>query len=552
VLNPLDLFQNAVRAKEIATVLAKYGFSDLLQHLDRHPGLLQKFVPRPKESLTTWERLRLACEDLGPTFVKFGQILSTRPDMIPQPLVLEFRKLQDDVRPHPLEEIREVAREELGRELEEVFEIAGPPVAAASLAQVYFGQLRATGEEVAVKIQRPHIRKTVEADLDILGWFARQLHQRVEALKPFDLPAILEELDSAIHKEMDFRIEARNMRFFNAENPFPNEVFAPAVREPFTTSRILVMERVTGTRIDETPLTPEMGRQIAKNGAASLLHQILISGFFHADPHAGNLAITPDGRLCFFDWGMVGQLTRRMRYNLADLFMAAVEHDAERIVRIALLMAYSTRKINMRKMEKDVIFTLREHIDFETGQGEVGRLVLRLFHIFARNGIDVIQDYSLMAKAILSIEESGESLDPNFDIRETAIPIMRELQRERRNPRVMWKEAGMAFSVGLQLLKEFPAEFTRILRRLENDDLTVKFHHKGLEEVSDTLNVASNRITLGVIIGSLVIGSSLIIAAGVRLPIFGYQVNLGMVGYLLSAILGFWIIIDIIRHGRHK
>ncbi len=532
-------------------MLARHGFSDLLQHLDNAPALLQRIVPRPKENRSTWERLRMACEDLGPTFVKFGQILSTRPDMIPQPLVLEFRKLQDEVRPNSLEEMREVAREELGRDLEEVFEPFGEPVAAASLAQVYFGRLKATGEEVAVKLQRPNIRKKVESDLDILRWFARQLHQRVEGLKPFDLPAILDELRTAIFKEMDFRNEARNMRFFNAENPFPDRVFAPAVREDLTTGRMLVMERVIGTRIDAVPLSPELGRQLARNGAASLLHQILISGFFHADPHAGNLAIAGDGRLCFFDWGMVGQLTRRMRYNLADLFIAAVEHDAEKIVRIALSMSYSTGKINVRKMEKDVIFTLREHIDFETGQGEVGRLVLRLFHLFARNGIDVVQDYSLMAKAILSIEEAGEQLDPDFDIRKVAVPAIRELQRERKNPKVMWREAGMAFNVAAQLLKELPTEFMRILRRVENDDLTVQFQHKGLEEVSDSLNAASNRVTLGVIIGSLLIGSSLIITTGIQPHLLGYPA-LGMVGYLLSAILGLWIIVDIIRHGRHR
>src|SRR5690606_32080000 len=188
---------------------------------------------------------------------------------------------------------------------------------------------------------------------------------------------------------------------------------------------------------------------------------------------------------------------------------------------------------------------------FETGQGEVGRLVLRLFYIFARNGIDVVQDYSLMAKAILSIEESGARLDPDFDIRKMAIPAIRELQQERRNPKTMWKEAGMALSVALQLLKEMPAGFTRILRRVENDDLTVQFQHRGLEEVSDSLNAASNRVTLGVIIGSLLIGSSLIITTGIQPHLLGYPA-LGMVGYLLSAILGLWIIVDIIRHGRHR
>lgn len=551
MLNPLDLYHNAVRAKEIATVLASHGFSDLLQHLDSQPGLLHRIAPKPKEHLTTWERLRHACEDLGPTFVKFGQILSTRPDVIPQPLVLELRKLQDDVRPHPLEGIRAVAREELGRELEEVFEYFDPePVAAASLAQVYFGRLK-SGEEVAVKIQRPNIRKTIESDLDILGWFARQLHQRVEALKPYDLPSVLKAVEAAMFKELDFRNEGRNMRFFNAENEFPDQVFAPRVHEELTTERMLVMEKVVARRIDEAGLTPEEGRRIAHNGALSLLHQILISGFFHADPHAGNIAVTADGRLCFFDWGMVGQLTRRMRYHLADLFMAAVDHDAERIVRIAILLSYSGKRIDLKKMEKEITFTLREHLDFDTGHAEVGPLVLRLFYIFGSNGIDVMEDYSLMAKAVLSIEEMAEQLDPKFDIRLGAIPMIKQLQRERRHPAVVWKDASLALSTALQLIKELPAECARLVRRVENDDLTLNFQHKGLEEMSDSLNTASNRITLGVIVGSLLIGSSLIITTGIQPYLFGFPA-IGMVGYLLSAVLGFWIIIDIIRHGRHR
>lgn len=552
MLNPLDLYNNALRAKEIATVLAKYGFSDLLQHLDRHPGLLQKIAPKPKENLTTWERLRLACEDLGPTFVKFGQILSTRPDVIPQPLILELRKLQDEVKPHSLEEIREVAREEIGGELEEVFDrFDEEPVAAASLAQVYFARVKATGEEVAVKIQRPGIRKTIESDLDILGWFVRQLHQRVDALQPFDLPTMLRELRSAIFKELDFRNEGRNMRFFNIENAHPDKVFAPGVNEKLTTGRMLVMEKIVGRRMDEADLTPEEAARVARDGATSLLHQVLISGFFHADPHAGNIAVTADGRLCFFDWGMAGQLTRRMRYHLADLFVAVVDHDAERIVRIAIRLSYSSRRIDTKNMEKEVTFTLREHLDLETGHAEVGHLVLRLFYIFGSNGIDVMQDYSLMAKAVLSIEETAEELDPKFNIREIAMPMIKELKRERHSPSVIWNDASMAMSTAMQLMKELPSECERILRRVENDDLTVNFHHKGLEDVSDSLNSASNRMTLGVIIGSLLIGSSLIITTGIQPYLFGFPA-IGMIGYLLSAVLSVWIVVDIIRHGRHR
>lgn len=551
MFNPFDLYTNAVRAKEIATVLARYGFRDLLYHLDRQPGFLHKIAPKLRENLTTWERLRLACEDLGPTFVKFGQLLSTRPDIIPEPLVLEFRKLQDAVRPHPLEEMRQVAREEMGCELEDVFQsFEEKPRAAASLAHVYFARLK-TGEDVAVKIQRPEIQKVIDADLEILKWFCRQLHQRVEMLRPYDLPSILRVLEKAIIKELDFENEGRNMRIFNAENAFPDHVFAPKVYEELTTPRMLVMERVNGKRTDALQISSEKKKELAQNGCQSLLHQVLISGFFHADPHAGNIAVTAGGRICFFDWGMVGQLTRRMRHHLTDLFKAAIDHDPERIVSIANSLSYSGKRIDDRKMEKEIDSTLREHLDFEMGPPRIGKLILRLFYIFGSNGIDVIEDYSLMAKAVLSIEELAVELDPAFDIRQSASPMIRDLQRERRNPAYLWRDASATIRTLLKLVKDLPNEVGRVVRRIGNDDLTLNFQHKGLEELSQSLNSASNRVTLGVIVGSLLIGSSLIITTGIRPYLFGYPA-IGMVGYLLSAIFGFWIVVDIIRNDRHR
>lgn len=551
MVNPFEFLQNAFRAKEIATVLAKYGFSDLLRHLDSHPGLLQRFVPKPKEDLTTWERIRMACEDLGPTFIKFGQILSMRPDIVPQPLVAELRKLQDKVRPIEFAEMREVAVAELGKPLEAVFDrFDETPVATASLAQVYFARTRIGRREVAVKVQRPGVHQVVESDMEILAWFAGQLHRRVDALKPYDLPGVVAELGAAMHRELDFQNEGRNMRFFNAMNPFPDQVFAPEAVEGLTTARVIVMNRVDGRRLDDTGLPPEQAVAVARNGARSMVHQILSVGFFHADPHPGNLCITPDGRVCFFDWGMVGQLTRHMRYRLADFFEAAAAMDAERLVRVALLLSSSAKKIDISGMEKEVTFILREMMGGDKPP-EIGRLILRLFFVFGRNGIDVAEDYSLMAKSVLSIEEAAEMLDPGFDIREIALPMVRKLHRERWLPQTLLRDAGLFANTGMHFFREFPAEVARIFRRLNADDLIVNFQHRGLEEFTDAINGASNRITLGVVIGSLLIGSSLIITTGVEPLWFGYPA-LGLVGYLLSAVLGVYTIIDIIRHGRHK
>lgn len=551
-LKPFDLLANAVRAKEIAVVLVRHGFAEIIEQIETPGAWWQRFVPTPKEHRSTFARIRLAAEELGPTCVKFCQLLSMRPDLVPQPLVLELQKLQDAVQPLPFAEMQKVALEELECDPAEVFsEFNEIPVASASLAQVYHARLKADGRDVAVKLQRPDLQKIVEADLDLIAFFAARIHHYIARLRPFDLPAIVEEIRSGLLQELDFRHEARNQQYFNAQNPSPDKVFAPEVIGQFTTRRMLVMERVDGRRIEQAPLTPEQAEALANAGATSLLHQIVIIGFFHADPHAGNVLVTTDGRLCLLDWGLAGHLTRRLRHALADLFIAAAAHDAEQVVQIGMSLAGPGTKPDYRTMEKEVTIALRENLNFATGHEQIGLLILKLIEIFGRNGISVSRDYALMAKAVLSIEEVGRALDPEFDLRQVAQPVLRELHRERWSPKALLGKTRTLFASAFGRLGDLPTELDRLLRRLEHDDLTVNFQHRGLEGLNEALRAASNRIALGVIIGALIIGSSQIVTTGIRPYLFGYPA-LGIVGYLLSALLGLWVIWDIFRHGRHK
>ncbi len=550
---PFDLLANTVRVKEIVVVLVRHGFAGTIEQIETPGAWWQHFVPTPREPRSIYQRIRLAAEDLGPTFVKFCQLLSMRPDLVPQALVLELQKLQDAVQPLPFDKMRQVIEEELECDVADVFsEFNETPVASASLAQVYFARLKAGNREVAVKVQRPDLQKTVESDLDIIAYLAARIHHFVARARPYDLPGIVEEIRDGLIQELDFRHEARNQQFFNAQNPTPDKVYAPEMIGDFITRRMLVMERIDGRRVEQAEFTPEQGRGLAHAGATSLLHQILIAGFFHADPHAGNVLVTTDGRLCLLDWGLAGHLTRRLRYTLADLFMAAAAHDAEQIVQIGMSLAGPRAKPDFRTMEKEVTIALRENLNFATGEERIGRLILKLIEIFGRNGISVSRDYALMAKAVLSIEEVGRTLDPTFDLRKYARPVLRELHNERWSPRALIGKTRSFFASVAGRLGDLPAEFDRLLRRLEQDDLTVNFQHRGLEGLNEALRAASNRIALGLIIGALIIGSSQIITAGIgEHKLFGYP-PLGIAGYLLSALLGFWVIVDIIRHGRHK
>jgi len=550
-VKPLGFLSNAVRAKDIFTVLAKHGFANLLTQLNPQGGVLPRILPVPATRRTVWERVRLALEELGPTFVKAGQLMSMRPDALPHGLIIELRKLQNAVAPLPFDELRPVLTEELEADLESVFLEFNPvAIASGSLAQVYIARLH-DGREVAVKVQRPHLAKTVHADLELLTWFVGQLHQRIDNLRPYDLPSVALEVRENLLRELDFRHEARNQQYFNALNPHPDRVYAPQIVAELSGERVLVMDRIIGVPVGSTQLAPAEAARIAGNGATSLIHQVLITGFFHADPHAGNVLVAPDGRLCFLDWGMAGNLTRRLRLGLADLFLAAVDQDAERIVQIAADLGSPGGRADLRAMERDVTLALREDFNGAIGHVQLGRAMLKLLFIFGQNGINMTRDYSLMAKAVLSIEEVARTLDPNFDLRAEARPILIELQKDRTGPRAVMKETRTLFRSLLTGARELPSEIFRIIRRIEHDDLTIKFQHQGLEDLDDALKTASNRITLSVIIGSLIMGSSLIITTKIQPYLFGYPA-LGMIGYMLSALLGLYVVWDIFRHGRHR
>jgi ubiquinone biosynthesis protein len=544
-LTPFALVTHAVRAKEIIAVAARCGFGELLDQLELPTGFWQRFIPRPAHRLPAYERIRAGLEELGPAFIKAGQMLSMRPDALPPALIIELRKLRSHVAPLPFCEMRPVLEAALGRPPAEVFAAFDETTAAsASLAQVYFARLH-DGREVAVKIQRPGLRRIVESDLALLAFFAGQLHARIHALQPYDLPAVVAEVSAGVLRELDFTHEARNQRFFNATNPTPEHVFAPEVVEELSSECVLVMQRIIGRPVDASGLEPAAARELARAGATSLFHQVLVAGFFHADPHAGNVLVAADGRLCFLDWGLAGHLTRRLRLALADLFLAAVDQDAERIVQIAAELGSPGGRADLRAMERDVTLALREDFNRAINQLNLGRAMLKLLFIFGRNGISISSDYSLMAKAVLSIEEVATSLDPHFDLKRSARPVLVALQKERHGPRAVLRDTRAMLRSTFGSLRDLPGEIHRIVRRLEHDELTIKFQHQGLDDLDDALKTSANRIALGFIAGSLLIGSSLIVAAK-----GGSGNALSTTGYVFAALLAAYVGYGIVREGR--
>jgi ubiquinone biosynthesis protein len=545
---PFNILSHAVRAKEITSAVARYGFTDLLDQIELPAGFLQRMLPRPAERLPPWVRLRMALEELGPAFIKAGQLLSMRPDALPSGLILELRKLRNTVPPVPFAEIRPILDHAFHhRPLTEVFaSFDEKPAAAASLAQVHFARLH-DGREVAVKIQRPGLQRIVETDLAILAFLAGQIHNRISALAPYDLPSVVVEVSAGVLRELDFTHEARNQRYFNATNPQPDKVFASEVVEELSSECVLVMDRIIGRPVDDPGIDPAVARALATTGATSLFHQVLVAGFFHADPHSGNVLIAADGRLCFLDWGLAGHLTRRLRHALADLFLAAVDQDAERIVQIAADLGSPAGRADLRAMERDVTLALREDFNRAIGHVQMGRAMLKLLFIFGRNGINVTSDYSLMAKAVLSIEEVASTLDPDFDLKRAAKPVLIALQRERTGPRAVLRDTRSMLRSTLGSLRDLPGEIHRIIRRVEHDELTIKFQHQGLDDLDDALKTSANRIALGFISGALIVGSSLIMAA--KGP--GNASHLGTLGFVFAALIAAYVAYGIYKEGRH-
>lgn len=546
----LHLIRDAVRAKEIVSILFKYRFDQILEQTDLPAAWLTRLVPPVKANLPLWKRVRLAIEELGPTFIKVGQVLSTRPDILPKEFISELENLQSNITPTPLEKIKPVLEKELGCAIDEVFsEFNEAPAASASLGQIYRARLRENGHEVAVKVQKPGLRKPIQTDLEILGWLVQQIHEAIPGLQAFDLPTVVEQLKQGILNELDFAIEARNASVFNSLNQYPSKVFAPEVYEAYTTSRLLVTEWVDGKPPDQVRETPEVSREIARMGGESFFSQIVITGFFHGDPHPGNILITADGRLCLLDWGLAGQLTQRMRYSLIDLFDACAHRDAIKVSLIGLKLGRAPDRKQRTDLEKAVTNVLFKYDADLKRMENIGNIIFEIIFVFGSHGIHVARDYTLLAKAIISIEQTSVLLDPDFSLVEIGKPYVSKLNWERWNPHKLVKRLSGEWIEKLVQMSELPLDLQRILHKVEDGDLPLKLEHEGVNRASNTIHHAFSRLSLAVIIGSLIIGSSIVINTGIKPLIWGFPA-IGLVGYVLSAAIGAYVAFDILRSGR--
>lgn len=551
-------YRHLSRYHQILRVLFKYGFNDLVDrlHIDQYlESGLQMINRKPRHQfsrLSRPERLRMVFEELGPTFIKLGQVLSTRPDLISAEFLDELSKLQDDIAPFSTEELQTIFQEELGYSPEEIFQyFDSQPLAAASIGQVHKARLD-NGAEVVVKVQRPGIENTIAVDLEILAHIASLMEQYLEEFQEQRPSAVVQEFARTLSREIDFSIELANIQRFArqfAGNPL---IHVPYPCPELSTDRILVMEHINGIKSSDLDALREQGYDldlIAERGANLMMEQIFIHGFFHADPHPGNIFILPDNIVCFVDFGQMGRLTLKDREDFTDLVLSIVTGNEEKVVSGVLRITVHPVEVNRESLAQDLGDLMDLYLHRPLEDLKTGKILEDLLNLVTRHRIAFKPGLYLMMKALSTVEGVGLMLSPKLKLIRLATPFMRNIQWERMHPKRMAEELSRTGQAYAQLLRDLPEELRIILHQFRSGKTSLRLEHRGMATFLDSLNQVANRIAYAIVLAALVIGSSLVVLSGI--PPYWHDIPvIGVIGFLVAAVMGFGLLVSILRSGR--
>jgi ubiquinone biosynthesis protein len=557
-------YRDIPRIRQIIVVASRHGFGHVVEQLG-----LQRFIsvgrrvitfrrpPPPVHRLNAPERLRLVFEELGPSFIKLGQVLACRPDMLPIEYAQELVKLTDSVSPFPFEDARTIIEKDLHEPIGQLFaQFDRVPFAAASIAQVHRAALH-DGTEVIVKVQRPNIDRTIARDISILRGLAELIETYVPDMAVYNPRGVVEEFARTINREMDFFIEASNAVQLRKNFEKGDVLYIPEVFSGLSSKRVLVLEKLEGVRIDDFEALTRMGydcRELSKKGAAAFFQMVFQDGFFHADPHPGNIFVLKDGRLALVDFGIVGRVTEENMEYFANSFLALVNHDYDALVQQYVNLGFVSDEVVdlerfQRELKEDFMELLEPYYGMKVKQIDFGAYVDRVTQILLRHHLRLPQNLYLIDKALITLEGILRQLDPEFDYLEAAQPYVTDLIRRRRSPlryaRALRKDA-MEFS---DMLSHMPRQVRNVIRKVLRNDIRISLHHEELNNLIRDVDKSSNRLAFSIITAAIIVASSIIIHAGHGQTLFGLPV-LGLIGYVIAGLFGIWILIGILRSGQ--
>jgi ubiquinone biosynthesis protein len=541
------------RYKDVAMLLIKYGRSDLISVAGLEGSVLPDEIAAESESAPA-EDLAKDLEKLGPTFIKLGQLLSTRADLLPGPYLDALERLQDHIEPFPYEDVERIVSGELGVRISKAFADFDPvPLAAASLAQVHRAEMR-DGREVVVKVQRPDIRDVIVTDLESLGEIAHFIDLHTELGKRYEFDNMLVNLRKSLLKELDFTIEANNLHTIGENLAEFENIVIPEPIDDFTTTRVLTMEYITGKKI--TALNPLRlleidGGLLADELFHAYLKQFLIDGLFHADPHPGNVFLTDDDRIALLDLGMVGRVTGTFQDNLLRLLLAISEGRGEMAAEAAIRMGESKEGFDRQSFERRIAALVTDESDAVLSRNNAAKVTLDITRIAADCWFRLPPEFTMFAKALLNLDRVVYSLDPNFDPN----IIIRERANEILNRNILKSIAPNNLLSGVVELKEFaeklPTRVNRILDAAGNNELRFKVDAIDEKVVLEGLQKVANRITLGLVVAALIVGAAMLMRVETSFRIFGYP-GLAMIFFLLAAAAGLILVFSILFYDEKR
>lgn len=547
------------RYRHIMGVLAKYGFEEAAGALQGKFSFKVKGktlagkMSREKKQRSRPERVRLALEELGPMFIKLGQLLSTRLDLIPQDYITELEKLQDRVKPEETRLVKEELEKSLGEKVSRIFaKFDDEPLAAGSIAQVHRAKLK-DGTEVVVKVRRPDILDDIRGECAILDDIASILKKTVFSDSTLDPEQMVKELSDAVMKEADLGNERRNQIRFIQNFKADETIHVPEVFEDYCTDSVLTMEYIDGLRPGNAEKVRNEGldpKIVAARGADFVLKQIFKFGFFHTDPHPGNFFLLEDNVLAPLDFGQVARLSRRDTRLLNEMVLSVVEGDAENMIAALEREDMISERTDTEKALRDLEQMLDSYRNLPLKDIPFNNVMSQTFDIIRRNYIRPAPQFTLMLKSMMTIESFATGLDPDFDIVEYLKPYAKKFSLGGFEPKEAVRNLRKAVRQAGGLASRLPEDFNSIIEKVRKGKFQMRIHHEHLENLTTMLDVSSNRVSFSLIIAALLVASSMLVTQeGMILGVVSLQV-LGLIGYIVAVVMGMWLLISMMKSGR--